>query len=154
MNLASNLFEGAVLDEICKKTTPLISDLLGLQVSCDSVSCICCSPSCFPSDLLDTLTELPAQMDSDLLIYWKPEPELTTWTGEGWSAQNKTISWYHYDDSRSLAGNVMNPTHRIVLALLYYATTMEENWTNISIFSPSDDECNWTGITCVSRNVT
>ena len=69
LNLASNLFEGAVLDEICKKTTPLISDLLGLQVSCDSVSCICCSPSCFPSDLLDTLTELSTQIHPDLLIY-------------------------------------------------------------------------------------
>eukprot|EP00560_Eucampia_antarctica_P007520 CAMPEP_0197827528 /NCGR_PEP_ID=MMETSP1437-20131217/4268_1 /TAXON_ID=49252 ORGANISM="Eucampia antarctica, Strain CCMP1452" /NCGR_SAMPLE_ID=MMETSP1437 /ASSEMBLY_ACC=CAM_ASM_001096 /LENGTH=908 /DNA_ID=CAMNT_0043428387 /DNA_START=183 /DNA_END=2909 /DNA_ORIENTATION=+ len=154
LNLVGNLFEGEVPDEICKKTGPLVSDLLGLQVSCDSVRCTCCFPSCFPSDLLETLTELPAQMDPDLLTYWKPKPELTTWAGEDRSAQNKAISWYHYDDPRSSAGNVTNPTQRIVLALLYYATTMEDNWTNSFNFLSSDDECNWTGITCVSGNVT
>jgi len=142
LNLVNNSFVGHVADEICVKTGEGFGDLQRVSVNCENVTCTCCNPSCFPSNLVKNLTEKPTMMEKEHLDYSSAED--TTWTGEGRTAQNKAISWFFYDQGNW--ASFENPTQRVVLATLYYATT-GENWTNNS-FLKDTDECSWFGIKC------
>jgi len=149
--LVNNSFGGNVPDAICKNTGIRYNELKDLSVNCSDVECTCCNPSCFPSDLIQKLVDGPAKMKKEHLEYWKATKD-PTWTGSPRTAQNKAISWFVDDQKNRTA--IENPTQRVVLATLYYATK-GDSWKYNSTFLTDDDECNWFGIICnTEKNVT